>query len=97
LRWLVLRHLLWLPMNPAASLLLTDLYQLNMIEAYLEQGETNAVPVIGVPQARPHMAISCSGAGSFLRSGSSVMVAPVRRSTPATETAFSSAIRTTLV
>jgi len=27
-------------MNPAASVLLTDLYQLNMIEAYLEHGET---------------------------------------------------------
>jgi nicotinate phosphoribosyltransferase len=27
-------------MNPAQSLLLTDLYQLNMIEAYLEHGET---------------------------------------------------------
>jgi nicotinate phosphoribosyltransferase len=27
-------------MNPAASLLLTDLYQLNMIEAYLEHGQT---------------------------------------------------------
>ena len=27
-------------MDPAASPLLTDLYQLNMIQAYLEHGET---------------------------------------------------------
>ena len=32
------RHLLSLVMNPAESPLLTDLYQLNMIQAYLDHG-----------------------------------------------------------
>ena len=27
-------------MNPSSSLLLTDLYQMNMIQAYLDHGET---------------------------------------------------------
>jgi hypothetical protein len=48
-------------------------------------------------EGQPHMAISGSSERSFLSSGMSVMVASVSKSTLATDTAFSNAMRTTLV
>lgn len=64
-------------------------------------GQRIQVPLLDAERAalirEPYSAISCSPARSFTGSGSSVIVASVKRSTLATETAFSNATRTTFV